>query len=57
MFGKDDDNKINTNLRHNGELREAGERLELSVRKAVASNRKKSLDRARTLIHEQGPST
>ena len=57
MFGKDKDDKTNTNARRNGELRAAGERLELSVRKAIASNRKKSLKQARALIREQGPPT
>ena len=45
MFGKDIDDKINTNARRNGELQAAGERLKHSIRKAVASNCKKSLER------------
>ena len=45
LFGKDKADRISTNARCNGELRSAGEQLELSIRKAVTSNRKQSLDR------------
>ena len=55
LFGKDKADRISTNTCRNGELRSAGEQLELTIWKAVASICKQSLDRARALIRNQGP--
>ena len=46
-FGKDKVDKINTNLRRNGELQIAANKLESSIRKAISDKRKQALAQLR----------